>query len=81
VNERRAQYARALGLEPGASGGETFLHLDYGTLDLGLIRDSQLNSSGDYQIFGETFENVVKKIAKAYDVPVALITGQGNGGS
>lgn len=38
----------------------TFLHLDGGTLDLGLVRDSVLNSTNDYKIFLETFENVAK---------------------
>lgn len=37
-----------------------FLHLDAGTLDLGIVRDSTLNSTNDFQIFGEGFENVVR---------------------
>jgi hypothetical protein len=36
----------------------SFLFLDGGTLDLGLVRDSTLNSTNDYQIFAETFEAV-----------------------
>jgi len=27
---------------------------------LGLVRDSTLNSTNDFQIFGETFENVAR---------------------
>lgn len=38
----------------------TFLHLDGGVLELGLVRDSTLNSTNDYQVFGETFENVAR---------------------
>lgn len=38
----------------------TFLHLDGGVLDLGLVRDSTLNATNDYKIFLETFENVAK---------------------
>jgi len=38
----------------------TFLHLDGGTLELGIVRDSTLNSTNDYQVFGETFENVAR---------------------
>jgi len=34
----------------------SFLFLDGGTLDLGLVRDSVLNADNDYQIFSETFE-------------------------
>lgn len=36
----------------------TFLFLDGGTLDLGLVRDSTLNGTNDYKIFLETFEGV-----------------------
>jgi hypothetical protein len=35
-----------------------WLFLDGGTLDLGLVRDSQLNSRNRYQTFMETFEGV-----------------------
>lgn len=38
----------------------TFLFLDGGTLDLGLVRDSQLNSTNDYRMFIESFEGVAK---------------------
>lgn len=37
----------------------TFIFLDGGTLDLGLVRDSTLNSINDYSLFVETFENLV----------------------
>jgi CBS domain-containing protein len=37
-----------------------FLHLDGGVLELGVVRDSTLNSTNDYQVFGETFENVAR---------------------
>ena len=37
-----------------------FIHLDGGSLELGIVRDSTLNSTNDYQIFGETFENVAR---------------------
>lgn len=36
----------------------SFLFLDGGTLDLGIVRDSTLNNTNDFQIFGETFEQV-----------------------
>lgn len=38
----------------------TFLFLDGGTLDLGIVRDSALNGTNDYKIFLETFEGVAK---------------------
>lgn len=36
----------------------TFLFLDGGELDLGIVRDSTLNASNDFQTFAETFETV-----------------------
>jgi hypothetical protein len=36
----------------------SFIYLDGGTLELGIVRDSTLNSTNDYQIFGEGFENI-----------------------
>lgn len=36
----------------------TFLHLDAGELDLGVVRDSALNEVNDVMTFAETFENV-----------------------
>jgi hypothetical protein len=38
----------------------TFLFLDGGTLDLGIIRDSTLTGTNDYKMFIETFEAVAK---------------------
>jgi hypothetical protein len=38
----------------------TFLFLDGGQLDLGIVRDSSLNAKNDYQTFVETFEAVAK---------------------
>lgn len=37
-----------------------FIHVDSGSLELGLVRDSTLNSTNDHQLFGETFENVAR---------------------
>lgn len=38
----------------------TFLFLDGGTLDLGIIRDSSLVATNDYKTFVETFEGLAK---------------------
>ena len=38
----------------------TFLFLDGGSLDLGIIRDSSLVGTNDYKMFVETFEGVAK---------------------
>ena len=36
----------------------SWLHLDAGELNLGVVRDSSLNSTNDFQIFAEGWENV-----------------------
>jgi hypothetical protein len=46
----------------------TFSFMDGGTLDLGLVRDSTLNAANDYQMFVETFENIVKFGYESYRV-------------
>jgi hypothetical protein len=38
----------------------SFIHVDSGSLELGLVRDSTLNSTNDFQLFGESFENVAR---------------------
>ncbi|MFC5230274.1 major capsid protein [Pseudonocardia zijingensis] len=49
-----------------------FLFLDGGSLDLGLVRDSELNSRNRYQQFSETFEGVafrgVEALRPVFDV-------------
>jgi hypothetical protein len=37
-----------------------FLGIDSGTLELGIVRDSTLNSTNDFQVFGERFRNVAR---------------------
>ena len=37
-----------------------FIGVDSGSLELGLVRDSTLNSTNDFQIFGERFRNVAR---------------------
>ena len=44
----------------------TWLYLDGGTLDLGLIRDSSLVASNQYKQFVETFENAVNIGCESY---------------
>jgi chemotaxis protein histidine kinase CheA len=50
----------------------TFLFLDGGTLDLGLVRDSTLNGTNDYKVFVETFEGVAKVGVESLRVTSAL---------
>ena len=37
-----------------------FLGIDSGSLELGIVRDSVLNSTNDFQVFGERFRNLVR---------------------
>ena len=37
-----------------------FIGVDMGTLELGIVRDSTLNATNDFQIFGERFRNVAR---------------------
>jgi len=46
----------------------TWLYLDGGTLELGLVRDSTLNATNTFQMFGETWENVAKIGVVSYEV-------------
>lgn len=46
----------------------TFLFLDGGTLDLGIVRDSGLIATNDYKMFLETFEGVAKLGIEAIEV-------------
>lgn len=44
----------------------TYLFLDGGTLDLGVVRDSTLNVTNDFQLFAESFESVAFIGPEAY---------------
>jgi hypothetical protein len=37
-----------------------FIGVDMGVLELGIVRDSTLNSTNDFQVFGERFRNVAR---------------------
>jgi chemotaxis protein histidine kinase CheA len=50
----------------------TFLFLDGGTLDLGIIRDSTLVGTNDYKMFIETFENVAKVGIESLAITTAI---------
>ena len=58
----------------------TFLFLDGGTLDLGLVRDSSLNATNDYKVFVETFEAVAKVGVESLRITSSLdVTGASSG--
>lgn len=54
-----------------------FLFLDGGNLDLGVVRDSTLNSTNDFNVWGETFENIAYRGVKSWKITQTLCpTGQ-----
>ena len=57
-----------------------FLYLDGGELELGIVRDSVLNSTNDFQIFGETFENVAFVGCEAIHVTSTICPSGQTGG-
>lgn len=59
----------------------TWLHLDGGTLDLGLVRDSALNKTNQFQIFSESFENVAKVGPESLEIVMNLVPDGTRGAS
>lgn len=50
----------------------TWDFLDGGTLDLGVVRDSTLNSTNDFQMFAETFEGAARVGPESWDMTLDL---------
>jgi hypothetical protein len=50
----------------------TFARADGGTLDLGVVRDSTLNGTNDFEMFSESWEVVVPKVIEAYKITSTL---------
>lgn len=48
------------------------LYLDGGTLDLGLVRDSTLNATNDFEMFSESFEGVATVGVVSYKITQAV---------
>jgi len=59
----------------------TFIRLDEGRLDLGIVRDSTLNSTNDFQIFTETFESVCEIGHDSWNLQDIAICPTGQTGS
>jgi len=58
----------------------SFLFLDGARLELGIVRDSVLNATNDFQIFGETFENVAFVGPEAMAVTSTICPAGSTGG-
>jgi hypothetical protein len=59
----------------------SFLFLDGGTLELGIVRDSTLNNTNDYRIFGESFEQVAFVGPESLEVETTLCPTGTTGGT
>jgi hypothetical protein len=58
----------------------SFARGDAGTLDLGVVRDSTLNDTNDFEMFSESLEVVVPKVIEAYKW-TATVCESGTGSS
>lgn len=54
----------------------TWLRVDGGELDLGIVRDSVLNATNDFQMFGEVFENYANIGIESFKI-TSTICGNG----
>jgi hypothetical protein len=84
INAGARQASGALTAFPGTCvwymGAEgSWLFLDGGSLDLGLVRDSSLNTSNNYRIFGETWEEAALIGPEFLEVTSTVVAGAGNG--
>lgn len=56
----------------------TFARADAGTLDLGVVRDSTLNGTNDYEMFAESWEAVVPHVVESFRITSTICaTGSG----
>ena len=59
----------------------TYQFLDGGRLDLGVVRDSLLDSTNDYETFVEVFEAVAGRGIDAYGVVQTILPTGGSAGT
>lgn len=59
----------------------TWIFLDRGRLDLGIIRDSTLNATNTFQVFYETFEGIAKIGPTSYEVTSTVCPSGLTGGT
>jgi hypothetical protein len=58
----------------------TFQYLDGGRLDLGVVRDSLLDATNDYETFVEVFEGLALRGLEAYQVQSTILPNGGSAG-
>jgi hypothetical protein len=59
----------------------TFQFLDGGRLDLGVVRDSTLDATNDYETFTEVFESVAMRGLECYQVQSLVLPNGGSAGT
>ena len=59
----------------------TYTFLDGGELNLGVVRDSELNAVNQYQVFSESFEAVACRGFEAWDVKAAFVVNGASAGT
>ena len=59
----------------------TFQFLDGGRLDLGVVRDSILDATNDYETFVEPFEGIAFRGVEVYQVQSTILPTGGSAGS
>jgi hypothetical protein len=59
----------------------TFQFLDGGRLDLGVVRDSLLDSTNDYEVFTEMFEGIAFRGLECYQIQQPLFPTGGSAGT
>jgi len=59
----------------------TLQFLDGGRLDLGVVRDSTLDATNDYETFVETFESVAMRGLEVYQVQSTVLPSGGSAGT
>ena len=58
----------------------TWIFLDSGVLELGIVRDSVLNAENLFQVFGESFETVAQIGYQSLEITSALCPNGSTGG-
>lgn len=58
----------------------SFQFLDGGRLDLGVVRDSLLDSTNDYEVFAEVFEGVAFRGLECYQIQQSVFRAGGSAG-
>jgi hypothetical protein len=58
----------------------TWIFLDAGVLELGIVRDSVLNATNDFEVFGESFETIAQVGYQSLEITSALCPSGTTGG-